>query len=126
MVEQLSQNYNYRIPEASVESVKKAIVYKLIFILGIDPENATPRHWLNAAIFAARDLVTESWLRTRRSHVEHGKCLVYYLSMEFLMGRAFMNSLINEGVYDVFKTDFTELGIDLDSVINEEEDPGVR
>lgn len=124
MTAPLSQ-YDYRIPQADAEYIKKTIVYKLIFILGIDPKDAQPRHWLNAAMFAARDLVTESWLRTRRSHTEHGKRLVYYLSMEFLMGRAFTNSLINEGVYEAFRQAFEDLGIDFDDVIGEEQDPGL-
>lgn len=124
MPHNLSQ-HDYRIPQANIESIKKSIVYKLIFTLGIDPNEAAPRHWLNAAMFAARDLVTESWLRTRRAHMQHDSRMVYYLSMEFLMGRAFVNSLINEGIYDLFREAFEELGVDFDAVIDQEEDPGL-
>ena len=117
--------YEYRVPKPDAELVRKSIVYKLIFILGVDPRDARPEDWLNAAMFAARDLVPESFLQTRRSHIEHQKRMVYYLSMEFLLGRAFTNSLINEGVYDVFIEAFRQLGIDFDEVSEKEEDPGL-
>ena len=112
--------YEYHVPKPDAELVRKSIVYKLIFILGVDPRDARPEDWLNAAMFAARDLVTESFLQTRRSHIEHQKRMVYYLSMEFLLGRAFTNSLINEGVYDVFIEAFRQLGIDFDEVSEKE------
>ncbi len=117
--------YEYAMPKPDADFVRRAIVYKLIFILGVDPRNATPQEWLNAAMFAARDLVTESFLKTRRSHEDHGKRTVYYLSMEFLMGRSFVNSLINEGVYDVFNEAFEQLGLDFADVCEQEEDPGL-
>ena len=117
--------YEYAMPEPDADFVRRAIVYKLIFILGVDPRNATPQQWLNAAMFAARDLVTESFLKTRRSHEDHGKRTVYYLSMEFLMGRSFTNSLINEGVYEVFNEAFAQLGLDFADVCEQEEDPGL-
>ncbi|UOO85604.1 glycogen/starch/alpha-glucan phosphorylase [Neisseria dumasiana] len=117
--------YEYAMPKPDADLVRKSIVYKLIFILGVDPRDATPQQWLNAAIFAARDLVTESFLKTRRSHEDHGKRTVYYLSMEFLMGRSFVNSLINEGVYDAFNEAFSQLGLDFADVCEQEDDPGL-
>lgn len=125
MIQQKLPEYEYRMPDANVERIRKAIVYKLIFTLGVDPVDAKPEQWLNAAMFAARDLVTESFLKTRRSHINHQKRMVYYLSMEFLMGRAFTNSLINEGVYDAFREAFKQLELDFDTVVGEEEDPGL-
>ncbi|MBR1375169.1 MAG: glycogen/starch/alpha-glucan phosphorylase [Cardiobacteriaceae bacterium] len=120
-----AQNYEYRVPVATVDSIKKSIVYKLIFTLGLDPKEARPHHWINAAMFAARDLATENWIATRHDYIEGQKRIVYYLSMEFLVGRAFVNSLINENLYDLFRQAFEELGVDFESAINEEEDPGL-
>ena len=126
MVNQLPlPEYEYVMPKPDADFVRRSIVYKLIFILGIDPREATSQQWLNAAMFAARDLVTESFLKTRRSHEDHGKRTVYYLSMEFLMGRSFVNSLINEGVYDAFNEAFQQLGLDFADVCEQEEDPGL-
>ncbi|MDO5639887.1 MAG: glycogen/starch/alpha-glucan phosphorylase [Neisseria sp.] len=117
--------YEYRMPTTDADRIRQSIVFKLIFTLGVDPKDAKPEHWLNAAMFTARDLVTESFLRTRRSHIDHKKRMVYYLSMEFLLGRAFTNSLISEGVYDSFKEAFKQLELDFDTVVGEEEDPGL-
>ena len=64
----------------------KSIVYKLIFILGVDPKEAIEHQWLNAAMLAARDLIAEDFLQTRRAHIDNGKRMVYYLSMEFPVG----------------------------------------
>ena len=124
MAKQLPE-YEYRMPKPDAAQIRQSIVYKLIFILGVDPRDAKPQDWLNAAMFAARDLVAESYLKTRRSHIENKKRMVYYLSMEFLMGRAFVNSLINEGVFDAFNQAFKELGLEFADIAEQEEDPGL-
>ena len=116
-------NHDYINPKPDAELVRKSIVYKLIFILGIDPKDATPADWLNAAMFAARDLTTENFLTTRQAHEKFKKRTVYYLSMEFLMGRAFTNSLINQDLYEPFKQALAELGLDIGEVSEHENDP---
>lgn len=119
------QEYEYAMPVPSAEKIRQSIVYKLIFILGVDPKDATPENWLNAAMFAARDLMTESFLHTRRAHESNKKRMVYYLSMEFLMGRAFTNALINQNLYESFNQAFKELGLDLNEISEQEADPGL-
>lgn len=111
--------------DLNATSISKALTHKLIFTLGIDPKDAQPHHWLNAAMYVTRELMTENFLNTRRAHETHQARTVYYLSMEFLMGRAFINTLINQGLYDVFQAAFQELGLDLDTVSEEEPDPGL-
>ena len=118
------KEYDYTMPLPSVEKIRQSIVYKLIFILGVDPKDATSENWLNAAMFAVRDLMTESFLQTRRAHENGQKRMVYYLSMEFLMGRAFTNALVNQNLYNQFKQAFNELGLDLESIAEHEADPG--
>ena len=98
---------------------------KLIFILGVDPKEATEHQWLNAAMLAARDLIAEDFLQTRRAHIDNGKRMVYYLSMEFLLGRAFVNALINEGVYAEFEEAFKQLGKAFADICEQEQDPGL-
>lgn len=116
---------DYVMPKPDTETVKKAIVYKLIFVLGADPKDANEHQWLNAAMLAARDLIAEDFLKTRRAHIENGKRMVYYLSMEFLLGRAFVNALINEGVYDAFEEAFRQLGKEFADISETEHDPGL-
>ncbi|MDO4435083.1 MAG: glycogen/starch/alpha-glucan phosphorylase [Cardiobacteriaceae bacterium] len=121
---ELSQ-YEYRAPTSDPEAIRKSIAYKLIFILGVDPKDAKPSHWLQAAMFAARDLMAEDLIKTRRAHEHESKRSVYYLSMEFLMGRAFSNALLNEGLYDSFKQAFSDMGMNFDDIVEEELDPGL-
>lgn len=51
----------------NIQQVKDAILYKMVFALGVEPREASKRNWLNAALRVVRDLATESWLQTRRS-----------------------------------------------------------
>ena len=109
----------------NIQNVKNAILHKLIYALGVEPREASKRNWLNAALRVVRDLSTESWLETRRSQAANTSRRVYYLSMEFLMGRTFSNAMIAEGVYELMRAAFDELGLDIEDIINEEGDPGL-
>ena len=112
-------------PSLDVEGVKKAIVYKLIFLIGRSPKEASQRDWLNATLHAVRDLVTEGWITTARQSRAEETRRVYYLSMEFLIGRTLSNAMIAEGVYDVAEKALAELNVDLEEIIEKEVDPGL-
>ena len=120
-----NQKYEYRAPGSDVQSLKEALVYKLIFSLGCPPADATKTNWLNAALLVVRDLAAERWLQTTRYLRRENLRRVYYLSMEFLMGRALSNALIAEDVYDALREALAELGQDLNDIIAEEGDPGL-
>ena len=115
----------YNRPSLDVEGVKKAIVYKLIFLIGRSPKEASQRDWLNATLYAVRDLVTEGWITTARQSRAEETRRVYYLSMEFLIGRTLSNAMIAEGVYDVAEKALAELNVDLEEIIEKEVDPGL-
>ena len=115
----------YNRPSLDVEDVKKAIVYKLIFLIGRSPKEASQRDWLNATLYAVRDLVTEGWITTARQSRAEETRRVYYLSMEFLIGRTLSNAIIAEGVYDVAEKALAELNVDLEEIIEKEVDPGL-
>ena len=115
----------YNRPSVDVEGVKKAIVYKLIFLIGRSPKEASQRDWLNATLHAVRDLVTEGWITTARQSRAEETRRVYYLSMEFLIGRTLSNAMIAEGVYDVAEKALAELNVDLEEIIEKEVDPGL-
>lgn len=115
----------YNRPSLDVEGVKKAIVYKLIFLIGRSPKEASQRDWLNATLHAVRDLVTEGWITTARQSRAEETRRVYYLSMEFLIGRTLSNAMIAEGVYDVAEKALAELNGDLEEIIEKEVDPGL-
>lgn len=116
--------FSYASPTLSVEALKHSIAYKLMFIIGKDPAIANKHEWLNATLFAVRDRMVERWLRpTARSSPV--KCAVYYLSMEFLIGRTLSNALLSLGIYDDVSSALAEMGLDLEELIDEENDPGL-
>ncbi|MBE2894589.1 glycogen/starch/alpha-glucan family phosphorylase [Spirabiliibacterium falconis] len=112
-------------PQDSVDGVKNSIVYKLIYSIGRDPSVASQRDWLNATLLAVRDLVSDGWLKTQRATQSQGCRRVYYLSMEFLMGRTLSNAMMAVGVYDTVREALEELGLDVEEIIEKEVDPGL-
>ena len=109
----------------SVDTLKDSIAYKLMFMIGKDPALANKHEWLNATLFAVRDRLVERWLRSSRAKLSQESRRVYYLSMEFLIGRTLSNSLLSLGIYDEVKTALDEMGFDLEELIDEENDPGL-
>ncbi|OAN53128.1 glycogen phosphorylase [Paramagnetospirillum marisnigri] len=99
-----------------VESIKYALSSHLLYTVGKEPVNATARDWFMAAAHTVRDRVTEHWMPTLNRYYQDDRKRVYYLSMEFLIGRTLVNSLINLGIYDNVRTAITELGQDFDEV----------
>lgn len=88
-------------------------------------ETASAEEIYQAAVFSLRDLITDKWIKTHDTYSEKDAKAVYYLSMEFLMGRFFGNALINMGMDHVVKEVFAELGIDYNTVEDAEPDPGL-
>ncbi|ACR70806.1 glycogen phosphorylase [Edwardsiella ictaluri] len=121
----INSPFNYTSPVISVEALKHSIAYKLMFTVGKDPSVANQHDWLNATLFAVRDRIVECWLRSVRAQYSQDLRQVYYLSMEFLLGRTLSNALMAIGVYDETKKALDEMGIDLDELLNEELDPGL-
>jgi starch phosphorylase len=116
---------SYISPELSEEALKHAIAYKLMFTLGKDPALANKNEWLNATLFAVRDRLVERWLKAHRARVSQEGRQVYYLSMEFLIGRTLSNALLSLGIYDEVKAALAEMGMELEALIGEENDPGL-
>lgn len=88
-------------------------------------ESASSEEIYYAAVFALRDFITDKWINTHDTYYEQDVKSVYYLSMEFLMGRFFGNALINMGLNKEMKEVFDELGVDFNTVENAEPDPGL-
>jgi starch phosphorylase len=76
-------------------SIKTAMDERLVYAVGKEPINATTRDWYTTAAYVVRDRLIDRWTRTMSSYYEAHAKRVYYLSMEFLMGRSLMNSLLN-------------------------------
>lgn len=125
MLDKVTEMVIYDRPEQTVESFKKSVVYKLIFAIGRSPQEASQRDWLNALMLTIRDSVTEGWIDTAAQFREKDTRRVYYLSMEFLLGRILSNALLSEGIYDTAKEALKELDINLEDLLEKEVDPGL-
>ena len=88
-------------------------------------ENATKDELYQAAVFAVKDIINDKWIRTYEEYNKQDSKIVYYLSMEFLMGRFLGNSLINLSMDNMIKEVFDEFGIDYNAVEDAEPDPGL-
>jgi glycogen phosphorylase len=97
----------------------------LEYTLGKDKYSATKYDGFNALAYAVRDHLVERWLDTQQAYYNSDDKRVYYISMEFLMGRALSNSLINMGVMADYREAVTSLGYDFDAILAEEQDAGL-
>lgn len=88
-------------------------------------ENATKDELYQAVVFAVKDIINDKWIRTYEEYNNQDSKIVYYLSMEFLMGRFLGNSLINLSMDKIIKEVFDEFGIDYNAVEDAEPDPGL-
>lgn len=88
-------------------------------------ESASADELYQAVVFAIRDVITDKWIQTHDEYHKQDVKVVYYLSMEFLMGRFFGNSLINLGMYEEVAEVLQELGVDYNMVEDAEPDPGL-
>ena len=100
----------------NIEDLKKVIFNHLLIFQGRDPELVGNWDVYKALVYTVRDYLIENWIRTQRSYYEKGKKRVYYLSLEFLIGRTLGNALINLDMYDEANQALKELGYDLEEI----------
>ncbi len=90
-----------------------------------DFEEATKQEVYQAVSMAVKDLVIDNWIATQETMDQEDPKIVYYMSMEFLMGRALGNNMLNLCAYDTFKAALDELGFDINAIEDEEPDPAL-
>ncbi|HTP66210.1 MAG TPA: glycogen/starch/alpha-glucan phosphorylase, partial [Geobacteraceae bacterium] len=103
----------------------KSFLEHLEYTLGKDKYTATRYDIYNALAYTVRDRMVERWLDTQQSYYTEDPKRVYYVSMEFLMGRSLENSLINLGIIDIFREAMESLGYDFKGLMDEEQDAGL-
>ena len=97
----------------SAAELKAAVLAKLTYAVGKTPELATPRDWFLAVTFATRDIIVGRWLESLNGVYIDGRKRVYYLSLEFLIGRLLFDALTNLGVAQPMAEALDELGVNL-------------
>ena len=93
-----------------------------MFSIGKDPQAARAEDWLQAAALAVRDHLVERWMATTRAQYQQDSKRVYYLSMEFLMGRSFSNAMLALGLHDRVRQALADFGVDMEQVVELEPD----
>lgn len=104
------------------EMFKRSVLYNVKTLYRKTLEEATPQQIFQAVGYAVKDAVVDNWLITHKEYDKQDPKMVYYMSMEFLMGRALGNNIINLQAYKPFKEALEELGLDLDVIEDQEPD----
>lgn len=104
------------------EFFKRSVVYNVKTLYRRNMEEATQQQIFHAVALATKDAVIDAWLATQEEMKKKDPKIVYYMSMEFLMGRALGNNLINLTFYDGVKEALEELGCDLNLIEDQEPD----
>jgi starch phosphorylase len=110
------------VDEDDFANIKSAVLAKLTLSVGKDPSSATDRDWFVAAALTIRDRVIHRWLAADRASHGKGRKRVYYLSLEFLIGRLFADVLGNMGLTEVFRAALGDLGVDVNRMRTAEPD----
>jgi starch phosphorylase len=109
----------------SVETLSRAIMDSLYYREARIPAVATRNDWYLAVSYTVRDRIVSRWIKTIESIVKRDIRVVSYLSAEFLPGPHLVNNMINLGIYEQMKQAARAVGLDLDALIEQEEEPGL-
>ena len=107
------------------EAFKKSVKDNVKFLYRKTIEEATQEQIFQAVSYTVKDVIIDNWLETQKAYDEQDPKIVYYMSMEFLMGRALGNNLINLCAYGEVKEALEELGFDLNCIEDQEPDPAL-
>ncbi|TKB28656.1 glycogen/starch/alpha-glucan phosphorylase [Desulfopila sp. IMCC35006] len=107
---------------STVNAIKENIIHHLMSFQGRDPERSGAQDVYRALAYTMRDLMVQKWISTQKSIYAKEKKRVYYLSLEFLIGRSLCNSMTNLGILADAKQAVEELGFDMTEIRNQEED----
>jgi starch phosphorylase len=107
------------------DALKRSFLDKLFYMQGKFPVLATAYDYYMALAYAVRDRMLQRWNSTASAYTQQGSRTVSYLSAEFLMGPYLGNNLINLGIHDTARQAVAELGLDLDELLSQEDEPGL-
>ena len=111
------------VPRArTAEALQAEILERLTYSVGKDPIVARPHDWLKATILAVRDRVIDQWMESSRETWQTSHKRVYYLSLEFLIGRLMRDAMSNIGLVEPVRAALKGLNVDLGDLINLEPD----
>ncbi|MDM8560257.1 glycogen/starch/alpha-glucan phosphorylase [Candidatus Parabeggiatoa sp. HSG14] len=106
-------------------TIKQSILNHLHYSIAKNPNTATDRDWFNAIAYFLRDQMTSLWMATIKEYYDQDTKRIYYFSLEFLMGRTLVKSMLNMGIYDQCAEAIAQLGISQDCIAELESDPAL-
>ena len=109
-------------PTFDTELFKRSVLYNVKTLYRKSLEEATDQQIFQAVSYAIKDAVVDHWMKSQKEYEKQDPKMVYYLSMEFLMGRALGNNIINLQAYKEVKEALEELGLDLNVIEDQEPD----
>ncbi len=109
-------------PPHTAAQLKEAVLAKLTYAVGKIPKAASQRDWFLAVAFATRDIVVDHWLTSTTRAYADGRKRVYYLSLEFLIGRLLFDAMTNLGIVEPMTEALDELGVNLSALRRVEPD----
>jgi len=116
------ENFHYDPVQSDPESLRRSVANRLLYTVGKDPVVAHDGDWYVALSQVVRDRLVERWMDTTRRQYAQNVKRIYYLSMEFLIGRALTNSLLAIGLYDDFTAALKTTGINVEEIREQEPD----
>ncbi|MBP3719234.1 MAG: glycogen/starch/alpha-glucan phosphorylase [Eubacterium sp.] len=114
-----------KIAKFDKEGFKKEIASSVKMLYRKTLDEATPQEIYQAVSYAVKDDIIDRWIATHKVYKEKNVKKVYYLSMEFLVGRALGNNLLNLGYYEDIKEALDEMGLDINFIEDQERDPAL-
>ena len=119
------ESFQYDPVGVDPDSLRRSVANRLFYTVGKDPIIAHDQDWYTALATVVRDRLVERWMDTTRRQYTQNVKRVYYLSMEFLIGRALTNSLMAVNLYQPFTQALKDMGIDIEETRELEPDPGL-
>ncbi len=107
------------------ELFKRSVLYNVRTLYRKTMQEATPQQIFQAVSYAIKDAVVDHWMDSQKAYEKQDVKIVYYMSMEFLMGRALGNNMINLQAYEDVKKALEELGVDINVIEDQEPDPAL-
>lgn len=121
----MSGGFRYDTLGTDTSSIKRSIANRLEYSAGKDLYTATEHDWLNVISYVVRDRLIERWMETMRSYYKADAKRVYYLSLEFLIGRTLINGMLNLGIRDECEEALHDAGVELENIRDLESDAGL-
>jgi glycogen phosphorylase len=124
-VDQNNKNWSVHFKGMEVENVRLGFLNNLEYNLAKDKYSLTPYSQFLSMAYTVRDRLIERWIISKQQYHEQNVKRVYYMSMEFLMGRLLSNNIMSLGMFDSCMKSMKDLGLDIEDIIDQEFDAGL-